>query len=163
MSSNDDVLEKIMIRALRGHPDNAHVDPLIAIDGLTPTQARQNPKGSSCSVWRILFHMVHWQDLAIRAMSGERINWDESGKKGWPERDIMFLDTEWEALVERFVEGVKHLEVLLRLGGLTEPLAGWKNKPLADLFMISIIHNSYHIGQIVLLRKMLNIWLRDDV
>ncbi|MHA2262136.1 MAG: DinB family protein [Candidatus Thorarchaeota archaeon] len=154
----NEIMKRALLHGLRGHPAYAHVDPLKAVNGLSPKETLTIPSGGQRSILEILYHIVYWQDLAIKAMEGEIINWNETGKNAWLSKKAAHEDIQWDDLSQKFSEGIHKVEQIIMKRNLSERLAGWKNEPLTDLLMIEIIHNSYHIGQIVLIRSLLNLW-----
>ncbi|MGY5854907.1 MAG: DinB family protein, partial [Candidatus Thorarchaeota archaeon] len=82
-----------------------HLDPKKAINGLTAEIASKKPKGNSHSCWELLYHMVAWQDFALRSLDGEEVTWDEIVAKEWPSDETATFDE----LKSTFIEGLDKL------------------------------------------------------
>lgn len=141
------------------HGKYAHIDPIKALKGLTPDVARKKPSAGAQSIWELLFHMAYWQEIVSLAYSGnEDAAKKANDKDSWPTSDYMKKDDEWTSLVERFTTGLKELVRSSKEEDLEKTLQTWGDAPLYYNLLIEIAHNSYHLGQIVAVRKVLNAW-----
>lgn len=62
---------------------------------------------------------------------------------------------EWQETVERFERGLGELSRHVEDADLHAPIR--KKKP-AEILQVTAAHNSYHLGQIVLLRQLIGAW-----
>ena len=133
---------------------HSHINPLKAINELDISidQARQKIEGLH-SIWEILFHLVFWQDIFIENIKGNDAKWDDKGS--WPTEEHLQKDENFQKLKERFIEGLKEVEVLIEEVNLKDRLPFWHNNPVLQFIVILITHNSYHIGQIMILKNIL--------
>ncbi|MHA1451166.1 MAG: DinB family protein [Candidatus Hodarchaeales archaeon] len=85
-----------LIKAISGglHGTWTHVDPIKAIKGLSPANARKKPEKTTHSCWELLHHIYIWQDALLRQIKGETLDWNEIEKKdNWPEAEVMTDDS----------------------------------------------------------------------
>ncbi|MFX0126272.1 MAG: DinB family protein, partial [Candidatus Hodarchaeota archaeon] len=68
-----DTLIKVIVNGLHGK--NTHLNPQKAVEGLSPTSARNRPSAELHSCWDILHHIVVWQEGILRAIKGEKVDW----------------------------------------------------------------------------------------
>lgn len=153
MSKPDPSLSKALSKALEG--TGAHVKTLNAVAGLSADLAGKKPDGTTHSIFQLLNHLVYWQDKCLEWLKGKDIAWPEHAPEGWPGGERPESQEEWDALVARFTGGVE---------------AGMAQAEREDMFVVRersspvqmlrsvASHNSYHLGQIVLLRRMLGAW-----
>lgn len=152
----NDITIEILKKGIRGH--NSHVDPLKAISGLDADTARKRPSQKAHSIWDILHHIVLWQEKTLEAIRGEDVDWTEAHKMEWPSGESLAHDAEWDDLKERFDKGLSIAEELLDTTDLSVILPAWSDENAAKAFMVLVQHNSYHLGQIVVLREILGVW-----
>lgn len=124
-----------------------------AVKGLSHEQAKQKLTAQGDSVFGIVAHLTYWNERYLKKMKGE----PQSGEM-ITDNEKTFLENgneEWSALLqkaEKVFEGwVQHLRTLTPLD--TEHDAAIGNTAL---------HNAYHIGQIVMLRKLQGSWNKDE-
>lgn len=131
----------------------SHINPAKAISELEIDIARIHISEDSHSIWQLLFHTVFWQDIFIENIKGNDPKWDDEGS--WPTEEYMKKDENFEKLKKRFVDGLEALEELLERHDLQEKLPNNRNVPRIQLFTVAMTHNSYHVGQIMFLKKIL--------
>ncbi|MHA2247872.1 MAG: DinB family protein [Candidatus Hodarchaeales archaeon] len=133
-----------------------HVDPREALKELSPPIARKKPNGSVHSWWELLHHVVVWQNAIIDAIKGNDVDWGSISKtKNWPSEEMMTIDSNFDNLVLKFEKGIKDAEKLIESVDYNEPMPAWENHPKILGINVLLQHNSYHIGQLVLVRKLL--------
>ena len=150
------VLARTLSNALRGV--GAHLDSPAALDGLAWELAGARPAGSPYSAYRILNHLIYWQDVFVRRADGAHAPTPPHDADGWPGDDAPTSETDWLGAVARFGGGLAALQARAAADPLDEPLPGPDGRTRADAIAAAAAHNSYHLGQIVLLRRMLGAW-----
>ena len=138
---------------LRGRP--AHVKTDTVFDGLDWRLAGEKPASLPHSVWEQLDHMIFWQEYMLTQLRGETPNVAEHAADSWPAEPAPADEDVWKEAVARFKKG---LETAAREAekDLGEKLA--EDQSRMDLLMTIIMHNSYHAGQVALLRRALGAW-----
>jgi len=147
-------LSEIFSGALAGH--DAHCPPARVVQGLAHEQAARAGWEGGHSPWELLYHIVFWQELCLRAIAGRRVDWREAEAKGWPSEDMQ-ATSPWEELCRRFDEGLQEADRLARTRDPQAALDGWGGAPAAKAFMVLVQHNSYHLAQIVDARRALGL------
>ena len=132
----------------------SHINPVKAISELDIDIAKTRLTEDTHSIWELLFHTIFWQDIFIENIKGNDPKWEDEGS--WPTEEYMQKDENFVKLKNRFKEGVEELERLMKTHDLEEKLKNTRDEPRLQLFIVAITHNSYHTGQIMFLKKILN-------
>ena len=150
------IVREMFIDGLHGR--YTHIDPRKTLIGLTAKVARKKPRPDLHSCWELLYHMIVWQDFTVRAFAGENVNWDKAMEIEWLEEPDMKDDADFYALVEKFNTGFEKMADFLETGDLKAPTHTIEGKTNIQLAMVVLGHNSYHAGQIVVTRTLLDDW-----
>ncbi len=147
------VIEKALEQALSGR--GAHVEVRHVFEGIDWKTAGALPGGAGHSLFQLLNHMVFWQDWAVKRLDGEKAPIPRHAAGSWPGGAAPGSREEWERAVRQFQSGLKGLERRVREGELTGARGG---KTRLGMLRTMASHNSYHAGQVVMLRQMLGTW-----
>lgn len=153
MGSDAD-LRKHLIELLEG--GNAHIRLEDVLTGLPLERAGIRPLGSPHSAWELLEHLrIAQADILLfsRGYGYAERKWPDDY---WPPSPAPRNDREWEAsvvsirsdLVE-FIEILKNEE-----RSLFEPFPWGSGQTLLREALVIADHNSYHLGQLMLVRQM---------
>ena len=132
---------------------NSHISPLKAISDIDSSLARKKLEPYPHNIWELLHHIVVWQDVLIENLKGNNPDW--KGVQNSPTEESMQVEENFYYLRERYKEGLKELDALTRKVDLTRPMSEEYKDPIIHLAIVAINHNSYHLGQIMLLKKSL--------
>jgi len=126
-----------------------------AIEGISASVASWQPPGGGNTIWQTVNHLNHYNRLMVKRLRGiqasstARNNTETFGAPGDPNDQEGWEKTvaEAKAIAQDLKEVFATLtEKDLETDDLGERIADW------------IMHDSYHTGQIVLLRKMQGSW-----
>ncbi|MEP6850534.1 MAG: DinB family protein [Acidobacteriota bacterium] len=130
------------------------------LDGVTADQAAWKPANVENSIWESVNHIIFWNERWLQRFRGELNEpQDVENKSTFRSNDI-----DWQATIARMNSVMNEWREKLGLiddEKLDSPVneqyqAPWRS-PLAQ----QNIHNAYHIGQILLLRKLQGSWEAD--
>lgn len=128
-----------------------------AVAGLTAGQAAWRPDGADNSIWEEVNHIIFWNDRWIKRFRGEMTYPEDIENTGTFKSD----ETDWQKTLEKLdaVMG-EWREILNHLTDekLSSPVNDQYTAPWRTPLAQQNIHNAYHIGQIVLLRKLQGSW-----
>ena len=141
-----------LIRLLDG--TGAHASTTGSLEDLDEELAAATREGWPHSCHQILLHVVFWQDLFLARLEGRPAPLPRRAEVGWPDPGR----NRWTDTVGRFVRGLDAAKGHVRGGELDARLADWKGIRRGEGLAILAQHNSYHLGQIVLLRRVLGAW-----
>jgi uncharacterized damage-inducible protein DinB len=131
--------------------------PLLqAVEGVTATQAAWQPAGGGNSIWQTLYHLNFYNELYLRRLTGQEVG------RGVASNDETFVvpagpdaEAAWQAEVERARRiGAEFRTALAELDDAGLDGLGKVGGALPHLVM----HDAYHAGQIVLIRKQQGSW-----
>jgi uncharacterized damage-inducible protein DinB len=133
-----------------------------ALSGLTLEQATAKTCDSPHSIADILAHLNFWQSWAITAIKGEPKPMPNKAADGW-----VGLTGSWDDLVSEFFKGLEEAktltddEALLQKPFDPEGKIGWGFEKVSvgeAILDVIAVHNAHHLGQIILLRRMIGAW-----
>ena len=153
MSDDHQALIASLRQALSGR--GAHSLTAEVFDGLDWELAGSRPEGAPYSVFELLNHLVYWQEFALGWLDGEKRETPEHAAESWPGEPAPRSEEEWEAAVERFKSGLEEYE---RRSGEAELFSQLGPKTALEILQLIASHNSYHAGQVAVLRRMLGAW-----
>ena len=148
--------------ALREHlyGVNSHLHTLHALEGLDPSAAGERVAAAPHTIFQILHHMIYWQDITLARLRGENPERPTSVALGWETPAGPEDGSDWEAAVACLAEGLRAFEGMLGdpefdLDGVADPV---RSQTAREEILMLQAHNSYHLGQIVMLRQELGSW-----
>jgi uncharacterized damage-inducible protein DinB len=153
MNKNSEILKKSLGRALSG--EGAHAESRNVFEGLDWKLAGERPAGAPHSLFQLLNHLIYWQDWVVKWLDGKPPALPKHASRSWPGGVGPANQEEWERAVRRFGEG---LEALARGARGSDLLTKRGQKSRLEMLQTIASHNSYHVGQAVLLREMLGSW-----
>ncbi len=111
-----------------------------AVAGLTPQQAAWKPPGGHHSIWEIVLHISFWREFELRKVDGEARDEAEIARRNWSEPQEI-SEAAWDGVVGRLAE----LQTQVK-AGMEE------SQEKAEELRCLLMHDAYHMGQIMLLR-----------
>ncbi|RIW28704.1 DinB family protein [Bacillus salacetis] len=136
-----------------------------ALKGVSAAEAASTSSGTSNSIWQIVNHLIFWNEDVIHRLQGTEnhhgaeSNEETFGHPGNPEDE-----QGWRRTVHRFTEVMDTLRTVI--AGIDDETM---KKPYAAdrysrerLLSSIMMHDSYHLGQIVLLQKLQSSWGNVD-
>ena len=152
------VLRRQLIEQLRGH--GTHVDFEQAVGGL-PAKLRgvRAPK-APFTVWRLVEHIriAQW-DILEFSRDPKHVSpvWPDGY---WPASDAPPNAKAWDASLAAFRRDLRQMQALVQNPGtdLFARIAHGTGQTILREALLVADHNSYHLGQIVLLRRLLGAW-----
>ena len=155
---NDKALREQLRKVLSWR--EAHADWKQALAGLDPAHRGVRPPGSPHSVWDLLEHArLGQRDILDFALNPKHVSPDwPSGY--WPKSLAPADDAEWEKSVRAFFHDLQGMENLVS-NPRTDLFARIKHgtgQTMLRQALLLIDHNSYHLGQLVLVRRLLGAW-----
>lgn len=145
-----------VLGALRGK--GQFVDTLRLLDALPWRLAGERPGGAEHSIRRLVGHLNYWQDLYLERLAGADRPSPPHDAEGWPGSDTPATEQEWLDATARFHEGLRRAEEAAAERPLGEALPLWGGRSRLECVLGLAVHNAYHAGQIVQLRRMLRAW-----
>ena len=148
---------------LRGK--GAHVDPIACVEDIPAEVAAQRVEGCPHSIGQLVFHMNYWMNYELRRIRGERPEYPEHNSESFP--SAAAVDGEdWDQLRRDFAWFLAEYAKLAESSGpemereIGSVYEGDKkvSGTLESVLWQMVAHNSYHVGQIALIRRTLGAW-----
>jgi uncharacterized damage-inducible protein DinB len=155
---------RALTELLRGR--GSHADPLACIEDLSAQLAVRQVASLPHSIGELVFHMNYWMDYEQRRIRGERPAYPEHSSESFPPAPSPADAQDWDRLRKRFAGLLADFTALAKSSpadmqrqietvheGDTK-LAGTLEAVLWQM----VAHNSYHVGQIAMIRRALGAW-----
>jgi len=147
------MLNEVLINALKGV--NAHVDPRNAVEDLTFEIAGREIDNSPYTIWQILKHIDFWQERFNSYIKYDDTPPSLSAKEGWSFPESPSNEDELQNEIIKFNSTFNEAMAFSK-DELEKKAQQYKSG--YDVLQAMASHISYHIGEIVLLRRMLGSW-----
>jgi DinB superfamily len=155
---HDAALREHLVELLRSR--GAHADFDEAVDGLPEALRGARAKDLPFTPWRLLEHLRlgQWDILEFsRNAKHKSPKWPEGY---WPDGDAPPNSAAWDASVAAFRRDLSEMEKLVKdaSNDLFAPIPHGQGQTLLREALLVADHNSYHVGQLILLRRLLGTW-----
>jgi uncharacterized damage-inducible protein DinB len=153
-----------LIELLRGK--GAHADPIACVEDISAEVAARHVPAFPHSIGQLVFHMNYWMDYELRRIRGQKPKYPEHNAETFPAEPSPADAAEWDLLREKFgallaefaALGQSSQEELDRqIESVHEGDANVAGTLEAVLWQM-VVHNSYHVGQITMIRRVLGPW-----
>lgn len=126
-----------------------------AIEGLTAEQASWKPEGKAAkTIWENVNHLLYYKERLAANMEGREWPHHLDGDETFFFTELSIEDEDWQEVVER-AENVQHsLRQLLSHTSVEELYQDSLEEKLMDI----MLHDAYHTGQIIQIRKLQGSW-----
>jgi uncharacterized damage-inducible protein DinB len=156
--ANVTALRELLGRALGW--EDAHVNFDKAVADVPPALRGQQPPGLPYSVWQLLEHLRRTQHDILdfcRNANYEELNWPDDY---WPDTPAPPSPRAWDESIEQYRDDRRALQKLAHdesIDLFARIPHGQGQTYLRELVLVTD-HSAYHIGQIILVRRLLGIW-----
>lgn len=152
---NDDrrMLEAAVDRVLSGR--DVHAGPVTALERLDWKVAGRRPDGFPHSILQLVNHMTYWQHWVVKWLDGQEPPLPHHAGGSWPGSVSPATEAEWESAVAAFL---RELDALTSRSRGADLLSQIGEKSRLEMLQAIAAHNSYHLGQVVALRRILGAW-----
>jgi uncharacterized damage-inducible protein DinB len=155
--------ERTLIELLYGK--GAHANPLACVEDLSAELAGRHAQNLPHSVWQIVWHVNFWTDYELRRIRGEKPRYPDHAAESWPP-PIPPTEHEWKNEIVRFAELLAALAALAETDSnelnrevpAMHPNQETRTSTVLAILWQTVAHNSYHVGQIALVRRALGVW-----
>jgi len=150
-----DPLRSQIVTALSGR--ESHIDFDSALKDF-PVEARSaKPAGAPHSAWELLEHMRIAQHDILEFSRNPKHKSPKWPDEYWPKTEAPPDAKAWDKTVKNFEKDARALDALVSDAqqDLLKPLTHGDGQTLLREALLVATHNSYHLGQIMFLKKML--------
>ena len=154
MNVREDPLRQHVVRALEW--DEAHLTLEDSLKGLPPSRRGKRPRGFAHSPWELLEHIrLAQRDLLEFCRNGRYVagKWPEDY---WPATAAPPTARAWNASLKAVAADRRAFQKFVRTTpGLFAEIPGNPGKTILRSVLLAIDHTSYHVGQLLMARKIL--------
>jgi len=159
MSANPDQgIREHVVSLLRGC--NAHTTFDDAIAGLPADARGKKVRGLPYTAWMLLEHLrIAQRDILEFSRNAEHES-PEWPKGYWPEKSAPPTDSAWNKSVKAFRADAKAMEQLISdpKTDLYAAIPWGQGQTILREALLVADHNAYHLGELVVLRRLLGTW-----
>lgn len=156
--------QRALTELLRGR--GAHADPLACVEDVSAELAAREVAEFPHSIGQLVFHMNYWMSYELRRIRGEKPSYPEQAEESFPPTGTPRDAGEWDRLRRDFswllAEYAKMAEsARAELDRQVESMREDDQKTAGTVEAVlwqMVAHNSYHVGQIAMLRRALGAW-----
>lgn len=153
---------RALTELLRGQ--GAHADPVACVEDISADLAARHVTGFPHCIADLVFHMNYWMDYELRRIRGQRPTFPEHNSESFPAALQAASNSDWDELRQRFAGLISDFATLANSPGeelqrQVEIVQRGEKKVAGTLEAVitqMVAHNSYHTGQIAMIRRMLN-------
>jgi hypothetical protein len=156
--TEDHALREQLVKFLRG--GEAHADLKTVLDDFPVNARGVVPKGTQYSAWQLLEHIrIALHDLLDFSTNSHYVAM-EWPKDYWPKEAAPRDDAAWDASVRAVKKDMAEFEKLVGdpESNLYATIPWGDGQTLLREVLLAGQHTSYHLGQLVLLRRLLGAW-----
>lgn len=155
MPADDKKLRDQLVDFLR--KGNAHIELFSALKDFPEELYGKKPKGAPHSAWQLLEHIrIALHDLLVFSTDSNYAapKWPDDY---WPKHDAPQNPAAWKTSIKALKADLDAFEKLIQspASNLYAPIPWGEGQTLLREVLLAIDHTSYHVGQIVMVRKQL--------
>jgi hypothetical protein len=154
---DDSALRDHLVELLHG--GNAHVSFEDAVNGFPVELAGLRPEGAPHSAWELIEHLRIAQEDILRFSQSPNHASPPWPKGYWPNSPAP-RDGAWDETVQAIRRDLAEFESLVKdpEQDLFRKLAWGEGQTLLREALLIADHNAYHVGQLVIVRRLLGAW-----
>jgi hypothetical protein len=134
---------------------HAFANPKHILDDISPKHAVFVPQGAAHSIASHTAHMAWWLRQALHHIETGATTWQRIEGEEFP---LEVSQTEWQSIREDFFVSLELFRAVADNESLLERGYVSGKNSVAYVLLDYALHNAYHLGQIVLLMRLQNIW-----
>jgi len=155
---------RVLTELLRGK--GAHANPVATVEDLSVELAARQVAGFPHSIGQLVFHMNYWMDYELHRIRGEKPSFPKHNSQSFPPAPSPADAKDWDGMKRRFASLLADLATLAKsspkeLEQQIESVHAGDTKVAGTLEAIlwqMVTHNTYHVGQIAMIRRSLGAW-----
>jgi len=149
---------------LRGK--RAHTDSVACLEDLAWPLTGKKIDGYPHSIFQIVGHLNYWMEYELKRIDGKPPAYPDHAIESWPQLDGPATEEEWQDVVEEFRALLDKFTALSDSGPevLNRKVMGQnlaqesESSTVEAVLWQTVVHNSYHLGQVALLRRAFGAW-----
>lgn len=138
----------------------AHVLPSRAVESLTVELASKKADGFPHTIFQLIEHLNYWQDIFLKDVYRTDFVKPGHASDGWMANEAPADENELKKCIEKFLLGIEDAKRCAKNidENAREIDRGDMVVDVYDVLHSLASHNSYHLGQVVMLRHIFGSW-----
>ncbi|MEQ9423353.1 MAG: DinB family protein [Cyclobacteriaceae bacterium] len=149
-------LNQSLSKALSGKA--AHLSARRATDGLSIEVSGKAIDNVPYTIWQLLRHINYWQANFVRRLNGESFKEDESSTLGWDFPVNADNQEQLDNEVKWLLNSIADVKTRLASDEQFNIVPNENYKSYHDVVQAMASHLSYHLGELVVMRKVFSNW-----
>ncbi len=152
-----------LVQLLNGR--GAHVEPVACFEDLSFEFAGRRLPYAPHTIWQLLVHINFWIDFELRWIETSQRPEVKDWAVSWPHGDGPRDEAEYQREVARLRSQIDQLVALEEAQASTRARIIDKERAytVEDAVGLLVAHNSYHVGQAMMLRRMVEAGEKETV
>ena len=140
--------------------ENAHVGIEGALKGIPLEKTGIVPKGMPYSIWQLTEHIRISQFDILEFSRNPNYKSPKWPDEYWPKHPAPENESQFNESVQAILRDLNDMADLVRNpeNDLFKPFSHGQGQNLFREAVLIIDHNAYHVGQVIVVRRMLDIW-----
>lgn len=159
MDNQHKILVSELTKLLLG--GSAHASFQDAVKGLNPQLRGVKPDNMPYSIWQLVDHIriAQWDMLQFSKDADHKSpKWPD---EYWPKENEPADDDAWKGSIEQVNSDLDEFIELLEHSDIYQPLEHGEGQSILREALQLADHNSYHIGEIIAIRRILDDWKKS--
>jgi hypothetical protein len=158
MLTDDQILRDHLLEVLRG--GSAHVDPATVLDDFPEELHGRKPANTPYTPWQLLEHIRFTLNDLLLFSTDPKYTVPTWPDDYWPAKESPDSAEDWRKSVKAFKADLAAFEKMVKNAdsNLYAKIPWGEGQTLLREILLACTHTSYHLGQIVLIRRQLGTW-----
>jgi uncharacterized damage-inducible protein DinB len=158
MAIDNRELRQQLVELIRGGSAHAAVNSALA--DFPADKRGVKPDGAPYNAWQLLWHMDFTLHDLLEFCTKPKYLAPKWPDEYWPDDDLPPTEEAWETTLRAFHADLDAFEKMIMdpAQNLYATIPWGDGQTVLREILLAADHNSYHLGQIVLLRKLLDAW-----
>ena len=156
--------DRALIELLYG--SGAHANTLACVEDVQLELAGRRPDNFPHSIWQLVYHVNFWMAYELKRIGNEKPVYPAHALESWPTNTAPSSEEDWQEAISLFRDLLAKLsrladappDGLAKEVDATHPDHTKRSSSLLAVLWQTLVHNSYHIGQVAMLRRVFGAW-----
>lgn len=156
MSDVNQSFGQALVKSLVG--ERGHIRIARALPDIDVELAGRTHEAMPYTIYQLVKHMHYWQNFMLEHVEGRKPQMPANVSESWPVETGPQDEETWKEDIRSFLSGIDQAVSIAETAQLNDPLLYFPGETKGGLLRNIASHNSYHLGEIVLLRRFYGAW-----
>ncbi|MFC7371962.1 DinB family protein [Fictibacillus iocasae] len=156
MEPHNKAFSEALVKSLRG--ERGHLPIKNALYDIDMDLAGRPINELPYTIYQLVKHMAYWQDFLLLAAEDKERTLPSSVGESWPDEQGPASADEWKQVVQHFLQGIDQACTLAETLPLDQHLKTFPGETPGGVLRNIASHNTYHLGEIVVIRRLFSAW-----